>query len=263
MEKTITYRNEPVCYQDEGEGMVLFLIHGFPENGSIWNGQVDFLKKYFRVIVPDIPGSGKSSYNSSLTSIDDFADVMKSIITHEKLQQVVMIGHSMGGYIILSFAEKYSSLLKAFGFVHSTAFADTEEKKQNRQKRIAFMEAHGVYPFIKNTIPNLFSKNFREAHPAKIASLVEQGRNFDKKALQQYYKAMMDREDKTDVLRNTDLPVLFICGDEDMAAPLSDLKQQIYLPACSHIHILSHMAHMIMWETPDLLNTFLLEFILN
>jgi pimeloyl-ACP methyl ester carboxylesterase len=263
LEKTITYGNETVYYRVEGTGMTLFFIHGFPETGSIWTNQVEFLKKQFRVIVPDIPGSGRSTFNAALVNMGDYADVMNAIIEHEKLEQVIMFGHSMGGYITLSFAEKYPSLLKAFGLVHSTAFADSEEKKQNRQRGIDFMETHGAFPFIKNSIPNLFSKPFQEAFPDTIASLVEQGKSFDKKALQQYYRAMMNRKDKTEVLRKTDVPVLFICGDEDTAAPLSDLKQQIHLPACSHFHILNHVAHMSMLEAPGLLNDFLLAFILN
>ena len=73
-----------------------------------------------------------------------------------------MLGHSMGGYITLAYVEKYSEKLKAFGFVHSTAFADSEEKKQNRKRGIEMMGEYGSYAFIKNTTPNLFTPAFKK-----------------------------------------------------------------------------------------------------
>jgi len=263
MEKTILYRGEKLIYRDFGNGKPVLLIHGFGEDGCIFDAQSAFLKDYCRVIIPDLPGSGLSAFNGELSTISDFAEVIKCIVEKEQIASCIMLGHSMGGYITLSFAEKYPALLSGFGFIHSTAFADSEEKKENRLRSISLIETYGAYSFLKNSLPNLFSAAFKEAFPGKIVSLTEKGKLFSNQALQQYSLAMRNREDKTIVLKNASVPVLFICGDQDVAAPLNDLKQQFSLPDCSYIHILENVGHMGMWEAPEQLNNFLLEFIVD
>src|SRR3979409_2265854 len=105
------------------------LVHGFAEDHKIWELQVDYLKKDFLLIVPDLPGSGRSVFNPQLSTIDDYADVIKFILDEEGISACTIIGHSMGGYITLAFAKKYPDQLNAFGLFHSTTYADSEEKK--------------------------------------------------------------------------------------------------------------------------------------
>jgi pimeloyl-ACP methyl ester carboxylesterase len=169
--KKITYNNAEVFYQVYGEGTVVVLLHGFAETGSVWKNQIESLKSFCKLIIPDLPGSGKSAALDTAVneiSLIDFADCIYSILRNENTGQCIMLGHSMGGYIALAFAEKYTGLLKAFGFVHSTAFADNDEKKQSRLKGIEMIEAYGGYSFLKTTIPNLFSQKFKKEHPEEI-----------------------------------------------------------------------------------------------
>jgi pimeloyl-ACP methyl ester carboxylesterase len=276
MQKTFSYNGSIISYRVEGTGKPVVLLHGFGEDSNIFNHQINFLQQHCLLIIPDIPGSGKSemlqvtSYKKPVTSnqhpatfisIDDYAKCIHALLQHENISQYILLGHSMGGYITLAFAEMFPQLLTAFGFIHSTAFADSEEKKQNRQRGIELIEEYGSYSFLKTTSPNLFSKQYKEAFPKKVASLIEEGKQFSKKALQQYYTAMMNRPDRTNVLKSNPLPVLFVIGKEDVAAPLNDLLQQIHLPQYSYIYILENVGHMSMWEATEKLNTYLLNFI--
>ena len=167
----------------------------------------------------------------------------------------------MGGYISLAFAEMFPQKLKAFGLVHSTAFADSAEKKTGRQQGIEMINEYGAFAFLKNTIPNLFSKKFKETNADEVEQLIEKGKSFSEEALTQYYTAMMNRPDRTAVLKEAKVPVLFIIGEEDIAAPLDDLLQQVHLPDISDIHILQGVGHMGMMEVPELVNKHLLSFI--
>jgi pimeloyl-ACP methyl ester carboxylesterase len=248
MQKQFNYNGLVVNYLDEGSGSVIMLIHGFAEDSAVWAGQTDFLKQHYRTIVPDIPGSGQSEYNPELISIDDYADVIYALAIAEKIENFILLGHSMGGYISLAFAEKYSRLLTGFGFVHSTAFADSEEKKQNREKGIRVMGEYGSLAFIKNTTHNLFTAEYKKLQADKIAQLIDKGASFKVEALQQYYRAMMTRPDRTRVLKNSNAPVLFIAGSEDVAVPLSDTLRQVHMPATSFIHVLENTGHMGLWE---------------
>jgi pimeloyl-ACP methyl ester carboxylesterase len=182
-------------------------------------------------------------------------------LLHESIDKAVVLGHSMGGYITLALAEKHPEVLRAFGLIHSTAFADTDEKIATRKKGIEFINQHGAYAFLKTSTPNLFSEKTKKEHPQIIDDLIEKGKSFSADALVQYYEAMISRPDRTAVLRNATVPVLFIIGSEDVAAPLTDLSKQIHLPEVSHIHILEQVGHMSMVEASDELTKHMLGFI--
>lgn len=261
MQKTFEYKNKNVSYRIEGQGKPVVLLHGFGEDSQIFNNQIDFLKEHCLLIVPDLPGSGASDMNHELSTIDSFAHCIKALLVQENIVACTLLGHSMGGYITLAFAEFFPGMLDGFGLVHSTAFADSEEKKQNRQRGIELMEQYGPHSFLKSTTPNLFGKQFKEKHPEKVEELIEAGKQFSKQALQQYYKAMMERPDRTHVLQSSKTPVLFIMGTEDVAAPLNDMLQQSKLPNCSYIHVLDGVGHMSMCEATTPLNQHLLAFI--
>ena len=262
MEKKFKYQGSEIFYKVIGNGQPVMLLHGFAEDSNIWKEQVSFLQNHCKLILPDLPGSGKSEMlNKEKVSIEDYAHCMNALLKNENISRVILLGHSMGGYITLAFAELYPDTLKAFGFVHSSAFADSEDKKLSRKKSIALIEEYGVYPFLKNTLPNLFAENYKKQHPEKVLELIEQGKNFTPNALIQYYNAMTARPDRTQVLQNSAIPVLFIMGSEDVATPLSDLLKQVHLPKVSYIHIIEDSGHMSMCEQPEKLNHYLLGFI--
>jgi pimeloyl-ACP methyl ester carboxylesterase len=257
----ISYKSADIFYRVIGKGSPVVLIHGFAEDGEVWKYQTDFLKDHYQLIIPDLPGSGQSAFNDQLSTMDDYAEVIKAILDNEKITNCILIGHSLGGYITLAFEEKYPQLLKAFGLFHSTAFADTEEKKQTRLKAIDFINANGVYNFIKSTTNNLFANLFKKDHPEQIEALIEQGRNFSSGALIQYYRAMIARPDRVHVLKNSTKPVLFIIGEQDNIIPFQSSLQQCHLPAQSHINILANSGHMGMWEETTKANQILTHFL--
>lgn len=266
-EKMIAFQGSEIFYRIMGNGKMVMLLHGFSEDGEIWNYQADLLKDHFTVIVPDLPGSGRSQFIDS-ADIDFYAEVIKSIIDTEQQnvpltapREISLIGHSMGGYITLAFAEKYPQYLNCFGMFHSSAYADNNEKKETRQKAINFINDKGSYPFLKTSIPGLFTKDFAEACPEKIDALIEKGKAFTPEALIQYYEAMVARPDRTAVLKLFSKPILFIIGEFDNAIPLQISLQQCYVPEQSHVHILSSSAHMGMWEEKEKSGQLLMKFL--
>lgn len=246
---------------------MVVLLHGFAEDAGIWKNQVSFLKQQYRLVLPDLPGSGQSEYIEN-GSLEVYADIVYQIILAEQKKattgnpsnRCTIIGHSMGGYITLALVEKHPTLVNGFGLFHSSAYADTPEKMVTRKKAIEFIEKHGVTPFLQTTIPGLFYKPEQNGW-ADI--LVEQGKSFTAKALVQYYEAMILRPERTQVLKASTIPVLFVIGEHDRAVPLNMSLQQCYLPLQSHIHILNQTAHMGMLEEVTKSNTILLQFLNN
>jgi pimeloyl-ACP methyl ester carboxylesterase len=259
-EKYINSGGAAICYRMIGHGTPVVLLHGFAEDGTIWNEQAAFLSNHCRLIIPDIPGSGKSTaLKKEPVGLEDYAACLKEILSAEGIEHCVMIGHSMGGYITLAFAEKYPEYLKAIGLFHSSAYADDMEKIETRKKAIAFIEDKGPAAFLKTSIPALFYDP--EKNKSAIEALLQKGNDFTADALIEYYRAMIARPDRTVVLKNAPIPVLFIMGEHDKAVPFKHSLEQSYMPAKSHIHILRNSAHMGMLEETKKANHFLGEFL--
>ena len=260
MEKTILYQNKKIFYQSIGKGKPVMLVHGFGEEANVWNRQVEYLQDKYYLVVPDLPGSGQSEMIEDM-SIEGMAEALHAIIHEEQIDKWTVIGHSMGGYITLALVDSYWNHVNAFGLFHSTAFPDTEEKKQTRKKGIEFINQHGAFEFLKSTTPNLFSPNSKSQTPQLISEFISGLANFSAEALVSYYNAMMMRPDRTTVLKNTENPVLFIAGEHDNAVPLNDILEQCHLPEKSYIHVLKNSGHMGMIEETEKANRMLEDFL--
>ena len=145
--------------------------------------------------------------------------------------------------------------------VHSTAYADSDEKKIVRQKSIQFLEVNNGYAFFKTSMPNLFGKKFKETHATVIEDLIEQSKAFGTAVLVAYTRAMMQRTNKTEVLQSALYPVLFVAGPEDIAAPLTDIQAQATVPIKSYLEVIEGVGHMGMLEAPQIMNQHLSRFI--
>lgn len=269
MDKSILYQSRILFYRTEGIGdntmppslIPLILLHGFAEDGAIWDKQAEHLKKNYPLIIPDLPGSGRSSPLPSATSMDELAAAIVALLDAEKIDQCILIGHSMGGYVSLAFAEKYPGRCAGFGLFHSTAYPDTEEKKTNRRKSMAFIRKYGAAEFIRQSTPNLFADRSKELHPEWITAITERYGSFDPDTLIDYYQAMIDRPDRTAVLAQSRVPVLFIIGRQDNTIPFEASLRQSHLPSLALIHILEDSGHMGMIEAADRSNEILDEFL--
>lgn len=226
------------------------LIHGFAEDARIWDNIIPELEPAYKVIAPDLPGSGTSTANTDEVTMESMAEFIKELLDRENIDTCSMIGHSMGGYITLAFAEKYPEKLNRFGLFHSTAYADSDEKKETRRKNIDFIQKHGSAKFITQTVPNLFSEESRAQYPQLVKNMIERYSNFLPGSLVNYTRAMMNRPDRIHVLKTFKKPVLFIMGENDTAVPLEQGLKQCSIPGFSYIYIATHSGHLGMLEEP-------------
>jgi pimeloyl-ACP methyl ester carboxylesterase len=262
MNKVFLYQDKKIFYRIIGSGKPVMLVHGFGEDGQVWRNQIEFLKNKCCLTIPDLPGSGQSELIEDM-SMEGMAEVLHALIHEEDIDRCTVIGHSMGGYITLALAEKYWNHLNAFGLFHSSSFADSEEKKTTRRKGIDFINQHGAFEFLKTATPNLFSQQTKDEKPELIDEQIALLHNFLPEALVSYYEAMIQRPDRTEVLRKTTVPVLFIIGKYDAAIPSEDSLKQSHLPEKSYIHLLQHSGHMGMLEEPVKCNSILEKFLLD
>lgn len=235
-------------YNDTGKGFPLILLHGFCEDRTVWKYVEKELALQYRVISPDLPGFGESRLDQPELSIEFFAEKIKALLDSLKIKKCVLVGHSLGGYVALAFAEKYESYLMGIGLFHSTAFADTEDKKENRLKTIEFIQKHGVKLFAESFVPALFSLRNKDRLKSEIEELVLVASNSSEIGVIETTRAMRNRKERIDVLKNISVPVLFVVGKLDGAVPLEKSLEQCYLPKHSLVHFLEGVGHMGMIE---------------
>jgi len=248
-EKILNLGSSKIFYRVMGEGSAVVLLHGIPVDGNLWQRECTSLER-FRLIVPDLPGSGLSGMIADM-SIEGMARSVKAILDEEKIARSVVIGHSLGGYISLAFAEIFPDRLSGLGLFHSTAYPDSEERRANRRKAIDFIRKNGAFEFLKTSVPNLFSPAHRENNAGYIDELIANANTFSSQTLISYYEAMISRRGRMDVLTRLKVPLLFIAGQDDSAAPLDDILEQCHLPDICDFHILEKSGHMGMLEEPE------------
>jgi pimeloyl-ACP methyl ester carboxylesterase len=242
---------ESISYRSAGDGEKLVLLHGFCETRNIWNKIVPLLAENFQVITADLPGFGNSPLPSEDISIGIIAEKVSrwlKMITDEKL---ILMGHSMGGYIALALAERHPEQLKGLGLLNSTAFSDDDVKKGNRLKTVDFLKSHGKDTFLDSFVPGLFY----DSKSSSGKRIVQEAREISGKtslpAMISYMLAMRERPSRIHLLQQKNLPVLFIAGKNDQVIPEHKSKEQMQLIIKGQSYFLADTAHMSMMEKPE------------
>ena len=261
MKKSISFHGIETFYSVTGNGFPVLLLHGFGESSNIWNILTPALHAY-KLILPDLPGSGYSeALPQENVSMSDYASCVEAIMQQENIDKIHFIGHSMGGYIAMEFANRHADMLASLTLFHSSAYADDEAKIETRIKAIDFITSHGAEAFLKTSLPGLFKEP--EKHYEDLVRLIKEGGSFSGQSLVQYYRAMIGRKDHSGLLSTLGVPALFIIGEHDTAVPFKISLKQCYLPSISFVHILRSSAHMGMYEETEkitlIVNDFLKE----
>lgn len=229
----------------------LILLHGFCESKEMWDDFEMELSKPFDVHCLNLPGFGDFHFDVSGLSISEIAQIVQNGINELQLDDYVIVGHSLGGYVALELVNQFPNKVKGLGLFHSTCFADSEERKSKRNDVIQFIEKHGSSVFGKSFIPQLFYQPLREKCESDIEKLTEIAANTSQVTLVEVTKAMQTRSDHTSLLRKLNIPVLFIVGKHDGSVPLTDSMLQCHLPKHAIIQVLDDCGHMGMFEQSE------------
>ena len=233
--------------QRYGGGKPVILLHGFPMNAAVWSGFAPLLSTDYEVIAPDIPGFGASDLLPSPFSLSDVGDAINLFVEHNNLSGAALIGHSLGGYVALEMVSKRPDLFSALGLFHSTALADTPEKKETRTKVVDFIARNGAEAFTSSFIGPLFAD---PQHPS-IETVKEIAAGSPAETVTAYTIAMRDRRDHTATLATLKMPVLFICGEKDGGIPVESIRKQAARCLYPTVRILNGVGHMAMFEEPE------------
>lgn len=249
-------------FEKKGNGKeTLVLLHGFMENLSIWSDMETHLSKDFTLFKIDLPGHGKSDILAEVHTMELMADEVKKVVNHENLEKFHLLGHSMGGYTSLAFAEKFPENLKSLTLFFSTYFADDEEKKEQRIKSYRIIK--DAFPhYARAGVPNLFNQNERDVLEGKIEIALETALSTNNLGALACVKGMVARTDKKHILENLEAKILVIAGKHDNAVKtdktINNLPDRTNIK--SYVVDCGHNGH---WEKPsicaEIINTELLH----
>jgi pimeloyl-ACP methyl ester carboxylesterase len=255
------YGIDELAYHDQGKGeQAILLIHGFGEDHAIWKNQIEFLSTHYRVIAPNLPGvhcKPLALHHSQAPNIRMYVEVLHELMHHLHIEQYYIVGHSMGGYIGLSFADYYVNHVQGLLLFHSTTYEDNEAKKTSRMKVAEFIQEWGVSKYLETATPNLFGDAFKKTNPGVIQNVIESGSGISQEAMIQFVFAMRNRKAMTYLLKQHTIPAWMIVGEADLAVPIQDSLEQIKLLPSSNSLVLNNVGHMGMFEATDQVNEFI------
>lgn len=209
----VKFKETTVFYTDTGKGNSVVLLHGFLENNTMWNTVVEKISKRNRVICIDLLGHGKTGSIGYIHSMEEMAEAVKTVLQELKIRRAIFIGHSMGGYVALAFAEKYPKNVKGLCLLNSTSQADSEERKKLRL-RANEMAKENYETLVKMSIGNLFAEQTREQFSEVIDKIRIEALKTPVRGYIAASEGMRLRENKEEVLQTIDKR-LMIAGKQD------------------------------------------------
>ncbi len=250
MEKQIYNNNLKINYTIEGKGNALILIHGFLETAETWNEFSKELSKNQLVISVDLPGHGKSDLHNEAFSMCKYAESIYRIFEEEKLSTAVIIGHSMGGYVALAFDDNYPFLISGLCLFHSVPFADDDEKKKNRLEMIQEIKNGNKNIICSNHAKAVFADDHFETFKNEIKKGEEIAQSVSEEGIIASLHTMRNRNDRSHVLKECGVPVLYISGKKDRFISQTIINQ-IDFPENTIIATLENSGHMGMIEEKE------------
>ncbi|MBB4801149.1 pimeloyl-ACP methyl ester carboxylesterase [Flavobacterium nitrogenifigens] len=253
----IFYKNTKISYTDIGKGNAIVLLHGFLENKKMWTEYADFFSKTHRVITIDLLGHGESDPLGYVHEMEENANVVNEVLEFLKIEKAIILGHSMGGYVGLAFAELYPQKIQKLVLQNSTSREDSSEKKTNRTRAIKAVKQNYV-SFVSLAIANLFSENNRTRLAEEIEKVKTEALKTPLQGIVASLEGMKIRKDREWLLQENRFPVLLILGKKD---PVLNYEESISQIEDTTAELVSfedgHMSHI---ENKEELKTILLDF---
>ncbi|KFE97706.1 alpha/beta hydrolase [Chryseobacterium formosense] len=249
-------------FEKKGDGKeTLVLLHGFMENISIWSDLEKHLSKDFTLLKIDLPGHGQSDILAEVHTMEMMAEEVKKVLDHQNLNTIHLLGHSMGGYVSLAFAEKFPGYLKSLTLFFSTYFPDDAEKKEQRIKSYRIIKDAFAH-YARVGVPNLFNPNERDVLEGKIETALEVALSTNNLGALACVKGMVERTDKKHILETLEAKILVLAGKHDNAVKtditINNLPDRTNIK--SYVLDCGHNGH---WEKPsicaEIINTELLH----
>jgi 3-oxoadipate enol-lactonase len=250
-----------LAYDDVGVGPAVVLIHGYPFNRSLWTEQTVALTSRFRVITPDLRGFGESDSSEGPATMNRMAEDVTKLMDQLGIQQAVIGGLSMGGYVALAFVKQFPSRVKALVLADTRAQADTEEAKQTRRQQAEKALSEGMAGIADGMLPKLLTPDTVSKRPEVVKRVRDMMLKTKPQGAASALLGMAEREDLSEFISNIGVPTMILVGREDAITPVADSEKMESKIAPSRLVVIENAGHVSNLEQTEQFNFALLRFL--
>lgn len=243
----ITVNEHDFFYRERGSGPVALFVHGFPLDSTMWVEQLDALSDIRRCIAPDLRGFGRSAPSvRPVLTMEDHADDLAALLDALSVEQVDLVGLSMGGYVALAFAERHPHRLRTLALVDTKSTEDSNDAKAGRDAAADRVAAEGRSGLATDMIGVLVAESASTWTRARLRTMIE---STPAESIAGAFEGMKRRPDRTVVLSNLTVPVAVIVGEHDALAPLAE-ADHMAVAAGAALTVVPGTGHMAPIEDP-------------
>jgi len=214
--KTVSTPSGELFYRVAGEpsGSVLLFVHGVAGDSRLFHNQLRYLGHKFRTLAVDLPGHGRS-FSNHFPSLEEYSDVLFSMLDQEKADRIILIGHSMGGGVCIEMYEKYKTPVAGIVLVSSSPVLNVTADLLN-------LIDHNFEEFYERMIRLTFSRKAGLFAGMAVKKISPMFRSIIKNDLE--ISSLMDYSKKLELI---DVPVMLIANTGDTIVPVEKtLKMQ-------------------------------------
>lgn len=249
-------------YDEQGSGLPVLLIHGFPLNRKMWQPQAERLARSgYRVICPDLMGFGESRLCGQPVTMSLYADALITLLDSLDIGKAVIGGMSMGGYVLFNLAERYPERLLGVMFLVTRAAADDAAAREKRTMLAAEVENGNLRAVPDAFVRVLFAPQTPQEKPQLVSEVRRWMESTSAQGAVAGLLAMRDRADYVEKLDNFNLPALVIGAELDLAVPPEHAQVLAGGLPDAKLKIIPGAGHMVNLEQPVTFNQALLEFL--
>jgi len=239
----VQYKGVPIFYTDEGRGPSIVLLHGFLESSTMWKPIADTLIQKNRVITIDLLGHGNTGCLGYIHTMEEMAEGVHAVLRYLKVRRSILIGHSMGGYVSLAFAEANPDAVKGVCLLNSTARADSAEKQQNRDRAIKVVKQNHK-AFVRMAIVDLFRPKNRTIFSKEVKQAKKEALKTPLQGIVAALEGMKIRNDREVLLHFSPYKKMMILGKKDPVLDYNALIEQTQNTDVSVVELSDgHMSH--------------------
>jgi len=263
MIRKVQVGNASLSVHDEGVGVPLLFVHGFPLDHTMWQGQLSAFAEDFRVIAPDLTGFGESDpLTEDEYRMEQFADDLAEMLRQLQVDEpVIFCGLSMGGYIALQFWRNHRQLVRQLVFCDTKATADTEEVARGRRYMANQVVREGAGAIAEGMLGRLFGKESLSL-PNPVVSATEQVmRSTAPTSIAAAQRGMAARPDMTAELSQIAVPTLVVVGEEDAISTVAEMESMANAIPDARFERVHNAGHMAPLEQPEKVNQLIREFL--
>lgn len=249
-----------IGYDDDGKGLPVTFLHGFPHNRSLWAPQLGGLAAPCRAIALDLRGFGESTVAPPY-SMDRYADDVALLLGSLAVPASVVVGLSMGGYVALALWRRHPELVRALVLADTRAGADDDQGRANRRALVDLAHEKGAGAVADRMIAGMVGKTTREKNPDLVEAMHRMMSLASADGVAGALEAMSARPDSTPTLATIGVPTLVVVGEEDALTPVKEARALHAGIAGSRLEVIAGAGHVSNLERPAAFNHVLSEFL--